>query len=505
MLKKFIVFTLLSSVTFAALPDYLTVWEVRPSLGSNTNGGGFITGSSGTDMSQFNNKNAAACMNCQSATVNISTTDAVGVGTTTITSATANFSAAIVGNVVHMAGGSGSLTSGWYRVVTFTNVTTVVLDRSVAVGIGISLDIGGALSTLAQMVTNMALAAGSGAWVKATATISLTATQSFGTGMANTGYSFINGYTTTRGDNGKVTLLATMAISGGNSFMVDFSGAPAGVTWQNWKVDCDNQNFTRGVRFNSGNNDQAINVLVTNCSDLGFAFNSNTRCQQCVTTNTPSSTAAHSSTIAFTNGNVDVYCFQCAALGSTVGTLAFEGWCTGITIGAIASNFQGANSTAFHCSIQENSGLALIGAAISGFVTGFDYGEGTVDTRPLTVRNVVMTGITGFCFSVTGTVVVPASIDLSDHNACNTTGAMGFYNNWPPGDGDVTLSADPFTNTASNDFSLNNVSGGGAAVKAQGFPGVLLNGGGTGFLDMGALQSPSGGSGGGGGGSVVYP
>ncbi len=42
-----------------------TAWEVRPTVGASTNGGGFVTGATGTDMSVFNNKNAAACSSCQ--------------------------------------------------------------------------------------------------------------------------------------------------------------------------------------------------------------------------------------------------------------------------------------------------------------------------------------------------------------------------------------------------------------------------------------------------------
>src|ERR1041385_4429179 len=108
----------------------LTVWEVRPTNGANTNGGGFVSGAAGTDYSQQNAKNTVGN--------NISTTDAVANGTTTITSATASFTSAIVGNIIYLQGGSGSLTAGWYQVTTFTNSTTIVVDRTVASGTGIT-------------------------------------------------------------------------------------------------------------------------------------------------------------------------------------------------------------------------------------------------------------------------------------------------------------------------------------------------------------------------------
>ena len=63
---------------------------------------------------------------------------------------------------------------------------------------------------------------------------------------------------------------------------------------------------------------------------------------------------------------------------------------------------------------------------------------------------------------------------------------------------DVTLSGDPLNAPGSNDFTLNNTAGEGALCRAAGFPGALLSGG-TGYLDIGALQhQDSGGS------SVTY-
>ena len=51
----------------------------------------------------------------------------------------------------------------------------------------------------------------------------------------------------------------------------------------------------------------------------------------------------------------------------------------------------------------------------------------------------------------------------------------------------IALSADPFTNAAGNDFSLNNTASGGADCRAAGFPGAMQTGG-TGYPDVGALQ-----------------
>src|SRR5262249_43334312 len=118
-------------------------WELRPTNGSDTNGGGWKRGASGTDWSQ---QNAAQ----------YSVTDAVTNGTTTITSATANFGTDVVGNVLYIQGGTGSITAGWYEITSRTNTTTIVVDRSTGLttGTGATLNIGGALKTLGQAMTN---------------------------------------------------------------------------------------------------------------------------------------------------------------------------------------------------------------------------------------------------------------------------------------------------------------------------------------------------------------
>lgn len=96
------------------------VWEVR-TTGNDTNGGGYAGG--GTDWSQ---QDAAQ----------YSVTDGVTAGTTTITSATANFGTDVVGNVMYVQGGSGSITAGWYQIVSRTNSTTIVVDRSTGLTAG---------------------------------------------------------------------------------------------------------------------------------------------------------------------------------------------------------------------------------------------------------------------------------------------------------------------------------------------------------------------------------
>src|SRR5579863_5594377 len=126
---KLFIALLLTLPTYAALPS-TTVWEVRPTVGSNTNGGGFVTGSSGTDWSQFNAAQYAL-------------TNGVTNGTTTV--ATTSASADMVGNIAYIAGGTGSITAAWYQIVSQTTGVSIVVDRSTGLtaGSGVTINIGG--------------------------------------------------------------------------------------------------------------------------------------------------------------------------------------------------------------------------------------------------------------------------------------------------------------------------------------------------------------------------
>jgi hypothetical protein len=165
-----------------------TTWEVR-TAGSDTNGGGFVTGATGTDYSLQDSKNTVGN--------NISTTDAVANGTTTITSATGAFTSAIVGNIVYLSGGTGSIAAQWRQVTGFTNATTITIDATIAASTGMTMNIGGALLSVGQAAASAT--AGNTIYVKAgTYTISSASTNVTGGCVnLNGGQQFV-GYSTTR-------------------------------------------------------------------------------------------------------------------------------------------------------------------------------------------------------------------------------------------------------------------------------------------------------------------
>src|SRR5665213_333188 len=106
-----------------ALPSN-SIWEVRVG-GSDTNGGVVRPDTVVTDYTLQNSPQVAV-------------TNAVAIGTSTITSATGGFTSAMVGNGVYMAGGTGSLAPVMRYIVSVTNSTTIVVDSLVAAGTGIT-------------------------------------------------------------------------------------------------------------------------------------------------------------------------------------------------------------------------------------------------------------------------------------------------------------------------------------------------------------------------------
>jgi len=135
-------------------------------------------------------------------------TDFAAVGaSTTLTSATAAFTPVMVGNFYHQTttGTGGFGVVGWYEIVSYTNATTVVLDRTPNSGtasVACTGYVGGALSmnsTLDDDVMETAVA-GQVWFVKNNGTFSLGETVSIGAAGSGTAIIMLEGYNTRRGD-----------------------------------------------------------------------------------------------------------------------------------------------------------------------------------------------------------------------------------------------------------------------------------------------------------------
>ena len=181
-----------------------TVWEVRAN-GAATNGGGFVSGASGTDYSQQDSAHAT-----RTDIVIDATTD------TDITSAADNFASDDVGNIINITSGTG-FTTGRYEIVS-VSAGVATLDRAVGTtgSTGGNGTLGGAMTitdaNFDEIETENTV------WVKADATHTITENINPAI-QTTTGVIRLEGYNTTRGDRPTGTDRPLISC-GANSFIV---------------------------------------------------------------------------------------------------------------------------------------------------------------------------------------------------------------------------------------------------------------------------------------------
>ncbi len=446
-----------------------SVFEVR-TAGNDTNGGGYVTGSGTTDYSQQDSKNSGGNDG--------STTDAVANGTTTITSATASFTANIVGNIIYLQGGSGALAAGRYEVKTRTNATTITVDRAVAAGTGITMNIGGAVASLGILGSTTAtiLVDGNKIYIKA-GTYSITSTTAnisngrFSKGLAL----YIEGYNSARGDLGTPPVLQASGISTTTIF-----SSTGNVTIKN--INIDGAGLTSIVGFNlNGIASIVYKCGALNCTNNGFVSSGSGSARFYYCTATGCSTQA-----AFNGSNF----YNCVAYSNTVTGFRFSNANVGVASRCLSYSNSGASSDGF---LFDSGGDAIVENCVS-------YGNGRDGFRVDALNIVMINNIaesnsgTGFNFSATnprgGTLFNNAGFSAGTNV---NLGTGTFITNT----GFVTATGSVFTNAASGDFSLNNTAARGAACRAAGLPGVFPVGLTTGYLDIGAAQHQDPASGGG--------
>lgn len=443
-----------------------TVWEIR-TAGHDDNGGGFDSTGAGTDYSQQDAKNTVGN--------NISTTDAVANGTTTITSASASFTSALVGNIVHFEGGSGSIAAQKRRVTAVTNATTITIDQSISSSTGMTMNIGGALASLgrAGQFWNVA---GQTAWIK-TGTYSVTsASTNVAAGcFSRAGYIF--GYQTSRGDWGTKPVLQASGISTFTIISVSATGVLRNVT-----VDGGSLTSSRGISATNGGC-YVLDCRAINCTNSGFVGSSGPSLSTCE--------ASGCST-------------QPAFLLSSVG-FAINLWAQGNSV----SGFSVAAGHLMRCVSSGNSGASSDGFLLTGaslLMNCVSYNNGRDGFRSTAATQVLINCIAesntsgiGFNNNTATNLMMLTSCAAYNNSTDVALGTFAHSRN----DNFVTGTGSFFTDATVNDYSLNNLASRGAALRAAGYPNEAAGGNTDSFLDVGAAQHQDG-AGGGGGGSRSY-
>jgi hypothetical protein len=452
-----------------------TIWEVRPTVGNDTNGGAFVAGASGTDFSQQNAKNSGGN--------NSSTTDAVATGIATITSLTASFTAAIVGNVIYLTG--TGITTGWYQVISFTNSTTIVLDQSPGTGTGLTMNIGGALLTVSAAFANaQAIAASSALLIYVKATGAYTVTSALSPTQSNTGPITIIGYTSTRGDNGRFTWTTST-----NSVpLVNFNSGQ-NVVFQNIAFTCTAGTPGDGI---TNNNTAVFGCTLINCTLNGFRYGIN---GDWALVNifylTMDNCEVSGCTIGVNNSGPTVF-IGCYIHGnSSHGYLNTQVQKPEVTFERTVFYNNGGNGAQIDAGTQyvHVNGCAFVSNTNDGLNVG-----GQAPGVPLSLLNTIFDSNGGFGLNVP-TQGYGAGTIRNNAYFNNTSGATS--RPALAGQGDVTLTGSPFNNPSGDDFGLNSTTGAGAACKGAGWQGSFN--GAAASLDIGPVQS----AGSGGGGTVT--
>lgn len=438
------------------------VWEVRGGAGSDTNGGGWdgTVSSPGTDWSQRNSPEYAL-------------TNGVTNGTTTITTVSA--SADMVGNVVYIAGGTGSITAGRYTVTAASVGTSITVDRSTGLttGTGVTINVGGALATLAPLFVSSTVSVavpGNIVWVTGTITVTSPYFLISGFNGPSGARSLIHGYGSSRGDSGH----ATITTATNSQQIIALYGQPTGI--EICQVDMSSTAGTPGSGLyvwyqNAGS------IILRDCKLSGFQYGID----------------------GDTNGSI--------------GKLTlFEVEITGCTSHGIYQS--GGESFLFGCYIHANTGdgIRLIGSTGAslhsyGSVLYANGGNGVYDDSSSTSRDVILVnsvlygntsngvevglssswqsivsvnsiyygnGGYGMDFPSVSTGNSPLNVVIQYNNAfgSNTSGARN--SGAPAGVSDVTLTGDPCTSASTGDFSLNSTAGAGAACTGAGWQSTVV-------------------------------
>lgn len=449
-----------------------TVWEVR-TAGNDTNGGGFVTGAGGTDYSQQDAKNTAGS--------NISTTDAVANGTTTITSATAAFTSAIVGNIIYFAGGTGAITGVWRQVTAFTNATTITIDASIAASTGMTMNIGGALASPGQ--AGFSHIAGNTIWVQAgTYTVTSASTNvtagcvSLAAATSDSVVTSIQGYGTSRGDYGtKPVMKADGVITSFTLITLSTADVVA-----NLEVDGNSRATSRGV-ISAGANGMLIYACTlknfTNNAVAGISSQQRGRCILSRITGCSTQVAV-----------LNTHCFGCVAHDNTV--TAFSATVPGIHwVDTIADTNTGATTDGF--AFTEYGVVAENCVAYANGRDGFRVPTGN---SAVTMINCIAEGnVNGFNWQSTA-AITPSLFNCAAYNNSTANYAASIAAEMKINC--LTLTGSPFVDAANQNFGLNTTSGAGGAVRGQALPGTFPGIPTVGHGDIGVAQSASsGGSG----------
>jgi hypothetical protein len=235
-------------------------WEIRTT--GNDNNAGFYT-SGGTDYSQQDSPQ-------------LSVSDIVTVGSTTVTSVIGGFTAAMIGNGINIVG------DGIYQITARASTNSITVDRNTGTATGQTGNVGGALASPAIAVGKWK--AGNTIWIKSGTYLITTSSANVAGGVmtsitasTNSNPTTVRGYGSSRGDNG-VPLIQASGISTCSLFQ--FNNVHGAIF--NIKFDCASLSAVYAVFMNGGGTTaRYFNCTFVNGSLEGPFGNNNTIYTDC--------------------------------------------------------------------------------------------------------------------------------------------------------------------------------------------------------------------------------
>jgi hypothetical protein len=424
-----------------------TMWEVRPTAGSDSSGGGFVEGASGTDFSQQN----AAQGNGTNLTVDATTNTDVTPDAYSVTSAD-------VGNIIQITAGTG-FTQGFYEIKSIQGGTKWRLDRSPAATstAGGTWAIGGALATIGRAIT--AAAQYHRLWVTGNNVVTSATTISISCGQGPRPFT-IQGYGATRGDSGK----ATWTTSTNSTKLVNFSAA-AGILFKNFTFSNTAGVRDKGFHALGGN---SVNVVFSDCVLDGFTVGiygnfaadwtiqsltlENTEIKNCSGNGVENANVKLINAYIHDNGGDGV---QLLRTDQDSGPVVVIGSTLDSNTGAGLNYNNGSNG---------GSQVILINSDFYGNANGVKFSD---DGNP----HVGILALNNVFYNNSAYGINLNSLNIMDiFRLDNAFGANGTaaYNGLSAAASDITLTADPFTNAPSGNFTSNATAGGGALLKQAG-------------------------------------
>jgi hypothetical protein len=408
------------------------VWEVQTG-GSDSNGGGFKTGATGTDRTLSTTARAT-----------LTTASTVNATTTIINVAAGDYtvSATDVGNVLQVTGGTA--TAGFYEITSADTVNNRwTVDRAVGTAAQtVAGAMGGCLASggkaCGPAITGHIVYVKNGTYTITTATTDVAGGVWFN-GTFGKVVLFV-GYGTTRTPTNTDTrpLIQYQAALSTATF------TNSAATFVNLALDGNNNTAAK----NCGGNG-----TFWRCSFTGFTTAGGGPSFEC---------SATANSAAVFNGSPNV---ACEAYANT------------------ASPFTSVTNCV-DCLSYNNTG-----ASTDGFGNGYlfncvAYGNGRDGFRPIQAVNCHAEANAGVGFSLNSRGGL-----LLNCSGYNNTGGLRAAGDPSTASGLVTVtSGSVFTNAAGNDFSLNATALRGALLRAAGVPGTYPRGTTRGYLDIGAAQ-----------------